>query len=77
MVCCLIYLHQTRRGYNHQRGDEQISPLDLSHTRSVQYFVAIEVRTAVTMNSSGLWDIEIRFLPHRKHMRSPLQSSAG
>jgi hypothetical protein len=40
----------------------------------------IDVRfgfTAVTMKNTVFWDIKIHFLPHRRHITSPLQSPAG
>jgi hypothetical protein len=33
--------------------------------------------TAVTMKSVVFWDIKTQFVPHRRHITSPLQSSAG
>jgi hypothetical protein len=29
------------------------------------------------MKNAVLWDIKIQFLPHRKHIKSPLQNAAG
>jgi hypothetical protein len=45
-------------------------------TYSVQD-VRSEVFTAVTMNNVVFWGIETQFVPHRRHITSPLQSSAG
>jgi hypothetical protein len=33
--------------------------------------------TAVTMKNVVFWDIKTQFVPHRRHMTSPLQSPAG
>jgi hypothetical protein len=33
--------------------------------------------TAVTTNNDVFWDIKPQFLPHRKHITSPLQNPAG
>jgi hypothetical protein len=33
-----------------------------------------DVFTAVIMKSDFLWDMKTQFLPHRKHITSPLQS---
>jgi hypothetical protein len=32
---------------------------------------------AVTMNNAVFWDIKTQFLPHRRHITSPLQIPAG
>jgi hypothetical protein len=40
-------------------------------------FVGFEVFTAVTMRNVVFWDIRIQFVPHRRHIMSPLQSPAG
>jgi hypothetical protein len=39
--------------------------------------VRFEVFTAVTMKNAVFWDIRKQFVPHRKHIASPLQSPAG
>jgi hypothetical protein len=39
--------------------------------------VRFEVSTAVTMKNAVFWDIRTPFVTHRKHITSPLQSSAG
>jgi hypothetical protein len=36
-----------------------------------------EAFTAVTMKNVVLWDIETQFVLHRRHITSPLQSSAS
>jgi hypothetical protein len=36
-----------------------------------------EVFTAVTMKNDVFWDIKTQFIPHRRHITSPLQSSTG
>jgi hypothetical protein len=38
--------------------------------------VRFEVFTAVTMKNALFWDIKTQFVPHRKHITSPLQSPA-
>jgi hypothetical protein len=35
-----------------------------------------EVFTAVTMQNSVFWNIKTQFVPHRRHITSPLQSLA-
>jgi hypothetical protein len=40
-------------------------------------YVRLEVFTAVTMKNAVSWDIKTRFLPHRRHITSPLPSPAG
>jgi hypothetical protein len=42
-----------------------------------QKHVRFEVFTAVTMKNVVSWDIIIQFVPHRRHITSPLQSPAG
>jgi hypothetical protein len=39
--------------------------------------VRLEVITAVTMKNGVFWDIKTQFVPHRKHITSPQQGSAG
>jgi hypothetical protein len=39
--------------------------------------VRSEVFMAVTMKNVVFWDIRTQFVPHRRHITSPLQSSAG
>jgi hypothetical protein len=36
--------------------------------------VRFEVLTAVTLKNTVSWDVEIQFVPHRRHITSPLQS---
>jgi hypothetical protein len=40
-------------------------------------YIRFEVFTAVTMNNAVFWEIKTQFVPHRRHITSPLQSSAG
>jgi hypothetical protein len=40
-------------------------------------FVRFEDFAAVTMKNVVFWDIKVQFLPHRKHITSPLQSPEG
>jgi hypothetical protein len=42
-----------------------------------QYSVRCEMLTAVTMKNAVFWDIETQIVPYRRHITSPLQSSAG
>jgi hypothetical protein len=35
------------------------------------------VYTAITTKNSFFWDIKTQFVPHRRHITSPLQSTAG
>jgi hypothetical protein len=39
--------------------------------------VIFEVFTAVTMKYAVFWDIKTEFVLHRRHITSPLHSSAG
>jgi hypothetical protein len=36
-----------------------------------------EVSTAVSLENTVCWDIKTQFVPHKKHITSPLQSSAS
>jgi hypothetical protein len=45
------------------------------NTREI--YVRFEVSKAVTMKNDVFWDIETQFVLHRRHITSPLQSSAG
>jgi hypothetical protein len=39
--------------------------------------VRFEVFMAVSMKNAVFWDIGTQFIPHRKHITSPLHSPAG
>jgi hypothetical protein len=39
--------------------------------------VGFEVLTAVTVKKVVFWDIRTQFVPHRRHITSPLQIPAG
>jgi hypothetical protein len=41
------------------------------------YYVRFEVFTAVTMKNVVFWDIRTKFVLHRRHITSPLQSTAS
>jgi hypothetical protein len=43
----------------------------------VDFIVRFEVFTAVTMKNAVFWDIKTQFVPHRRHITSPLQSPAS
>jgi hypothetical protein len=43
----------------------------------IRYCVRFEVFTVVTMKNGDFWDIKTEFLPHRRHITSPLQSPAS
>jgi hypothetical protein len=46
---------------------------ELSHSHPVRF----EVFTAVTTKNAVFWDIRTQFVPHTRHITSPLQSSAS
>jgi hypothetical protein len=48
-----------------------------SRIRIPMKYVRFEVSTAVTMNNVAFWDIKLQFVPHRRHITSPLQSPAS
>jgi hypothetical protein len=39
--------------------------------------IRFEVFTAVTMKNVAFWDIKTQFVPYRRHITFPLQSSAS
>jgi hypothetical protein len=41
------------------------------------WYIRFEIFIAVTMKNVVFWDIKARFIPRRKHITSPLHSSAG
>jgi hypothetical protein len=45
--------------------------------RTLDFLVRFEVFMAVTMENDVFRDIKPQFMPHRRHITSPLQSSAG
>jgi hypothetical protein len=42
-----------------------------------RHYVRVEDSTAVTMENVVFWDIKTQFVPHRRHITSPLQNPAG
>jgi hypothetical protein len=40
-------------------------------------YVRFEVFTAVNMKNAVFWNIRTQFIPHSRHITSPLESSAG
>jgi hypothetical protein len=62
--CCFIYLN------------EIIIAADFPTPRK-HVLVRFEVFTAVTMKNAVFWDIKTQFLPHRRHITSPLPRSVG
>jgi hypothetical protein len=52
-------------------------PYYLSCYKNYVYYVRRDVLTAVTMKNAVFWDIKTQFVPHMKHITSPLQSPAG
>jgi hypothetical protein len=41
------------------------------------FHVRLEVLAAVTMRNAVFWEINPHFIPHMRHIRSPLQSPAS
>jgi hypothetical protein len=39
--------------------------------------VRLEVSAAATTRNAVFWDIKTQFIPHRKHIASPLHSPTG
>jgi hypothetical protein len=48
-----------------------------AETPKFYYSVRYEVFMTVTMKNSIFWDIKTQFVPHRRHITSPLRSPAG
>jgi hypothetical protein len=70
---------QYKSDHSFPSGDERnnefvISPL--TGRRSV-YLIRFDVLTAVAMKNVVFWDIRTQYVPHRKHITSPLQSPGG
>jgi hypothetical protein len=51
--------------------------MDVKNKNYYAAAVRLEVFTAVTMKNCVFWDIKTHFVLHRRHITSPLQSSAG
>jgi hypothetical protein len=45
--------------------------------RTDLHVVRFQVFTAVTMKNAVFWDIKTQFVPHTRHITSPLQSAAS
>jgi hypothetical protein len=52
-------------------------PNNITESVDTIQFVEFEVLTAVTTKNILFWDIKIQFVPHRRHITSPLQGPAG
>jgi hypothetical protein len=48
----------------------------ISHKRALWYSVRFDVFTAVAMKNVVFWDIKLQFVLRRRHITSPLESSA-
>jgi hypothetical protein len=59
--------------YCYRRENICFDVLHCSNLDSVRF----EVSTAVTMKNAVLWDTRTQFVPHRKHITSPLQGPVG
>jgi hypothetical protein len=46
-------------------------------TTKLPFVVRFEVFTAITIKNASFWGIQTQFIPHMKHVASPLQSTAG
>jgi hypothetical protein len=53
------------------------APILFTILTTVGIYVGFEVFTAVNMVNAVFWDIKTQFVPHRRHITSPLQSPAG
>jgi hypothetical protein len=60
-----------------ERTDLQIVLKAVGGTETTQEHVRFEVFMALTMKNAIFWDIKTQFVPHRRHITSPLQSSAS
>jgi hypothetical protein len=66
-------------------GREDVKGIDVAWGRyrcrdlvnAILKLVRFEVFTAVTMKSAVFWDRTTQFVPHRRHITSPLQSPAS
>jgi hypothetical protein len=47
------------------------------HKNMKQSCIIFEVFTAVTIKNAVFWDIKTQFVPHRRHITSPLQNPGG
>jgi hypothetical protein len=58
-------------------GSLTVSMFTISVKDSGILILRLEAFTAVTMKNVVFWDIKTQFVPHRRYITSPLQSSAG
>jgi hypothetical protein len=45
--------------------------------QTLRNYVKFAVFMAVTMKNAVFWDVKAQFVPHRRHITSPLQRPAG
>jgi hypothetical protein len=53
------------------------APWALKQNETKRLFVRLELFMAVTMENAVFWDIKAHFVPHWRHITSPLQSPTG
>jgi hypothetical protein len=83
--CCLMWLQISHINDYHCNTHNDLSiffntnycchflPLLVININSVRF----DAFTVMTMKNAVLWDIKTQFIPHRKHITSPLQSPVG
>jgi hypothetical protein len=60
-----------------KHGDSSVELSSLNKSRNNMNIIKLQVFTAVTMKNIVFWDIKTQFVLHRRHITTPLQSSAG
>jgi hypothetical protein len=51
--------------------------LNVRKYKKITVYARFEVLTALAIKNAFFWDIKPQFIPHRKHITSPLWSPAG
>jgi hypothetical protein len=54
-------------------------PITVTAVKNTDYdsHLGFEIFTAETIKNVVFWDVKSQFVPHRRHITSPLQSPAG
>jgi hypothetical protein len=76
VICSLFFKKFNKYFYVPKPTLANILILSMSIANN-NYYARFEVFTAVIMKDAVFWDIRTQFVPHRRHITSPLQSPAG
>jgi hypothetical protein len=70
-----IYCHFMFQTITHSTSTKYSDSTDFRYRLDCNTFpLRLQIFTAVAMKNAAFWDVGTQFIPHKKHIRSPLQS---